>query len=118
MEFIIIILAAIALVLWIDYLIAREFYFAAQEKGHDEKKYLWLCFLLGVVGYLLVIALPNNITPNNSQQITYTQKETKSEPTFTKAIDIGNGKWKCGNCQTENSINYGQCKKCGRFRGQ
>ena len=25
-------------------------------------------------------------------------------------------KWVCSNCQAENSINYGQCKKCGNFR--
>ena len=56
---VIIILIACALVLWIDYLIAKEFYFAAQAKGYYEKKYLWICFLLGAVGYLLVIALPN-----------------------------------------------------------
>lgn len=24
--------------------------------------------------------------------------------------------WKCENCGAENSINYGQCKKCGLFR--
>ena len=56
---VVIILVACALVLWIDYLIAKEFYFAAQAKGYYEKKYLWICFLLGAVGYLLVIALPN-----------------------------------------------------------
>ncbi len=52
-------IVACALALWIDYLIAREFYFAAQEKGYPGKKYLWICFFLGMVGYLLVIALPN-----------------------------------------------------------
>ena len=55
----VLVLIACALVLWIDYLIAKEFYFAAQAKGYYEKKYLWICFLLGAVGYLLVIALPN-----------------------------------------------------------
>ena len=25
-------------------------------------------------------------------------------------------KWVCSKCQAENSINYGQCKKCGSFR--
>lgn len=56
---VLIILIAVAIALWIDYLIAKEFYLAAQAKGYAEKKYLWLCFLLGVVGYLLVIALPD-----------------------------------------------------------
>ena len=59
MEILIVSIVACAIALWIDYLIAREFYFAAQEKGHPGKKYLWICFFLGMVGYLLVIALPN-----------------------------------------------------------
>lgn len=59
---VVIILIACALVLWIDYLIAKEFYFVAQAKGYYEKKYLWICFLLGAVGYLLVIALPNRVS--------------------------------------------------------
>lgn len=48
-----------ATMIWIFYLIAKEFYIVAQAKGYSEKKYLWLCFLLGVIGYLLVIALPD-----------------------------------------------------------
>ena len=58
MEVVLIIIACL-IALWIDFLIAKEFYFAAQEKGYYDKKYLWVCFLLGAVGYLLVIALPN-----------------------------------------------------------
>lgn len=63
---VVIILIACALILWIDYLIAKEFYFVAQAKGYYEKKYLWICFLLGAVGYLLVIALPNQ--PNAQRE--------------------------------------------------
>ena len=55
--FLIFIAALIAL--WVDYLIAKEFYLVAQAKGYNEKKYLWICFLLTGVGYLLVVALPD-----------------------------------------------------------
>lgn len=34
-----------------------------------------------------------------------------------KDIRIGDGNWRCTNCQTVNSNNYGQCKKCGKFKG-
>ena len=57
MDIFLLILGIIA-VLIIDYLIAREFYVAANEKGYTESKYLWIPFLFGVAGYLLVIALP------------------------------------------------------------
>lgn len=51
-------LVFLVIVLWVNYLISREFYRAANAKGFYEKKYLWIPFWLGVVGYLLVIALP------------------------------------------------------------
>ena len=49
------IIAALA----ISWFLAREFYNAAIMKGWNSKKYFWIPFLFGVVGYLLVIALPD-----------------------------------------------------------
>lgn len=66
MEFVLLIAAACALLLWIMYLIAKEFYKVAQAKGFYEKKYLWLPFLLGVIGYLLVISLPDRASDTNT----------------------------------------------------
>lgn len=43
----------------IDFLVANEFYQVAKKKGHKEIKYFWLSFFLGIIGYLLVIALPD-----------------------------------------------------------
>ena len=48
----------------ISYLIANEFYQIAIMKGFNESKYLWISFFLGVVGYLLVIALPDKSIKN------------------------------------------------------
>lgn len=53
------------LLIWIDYLVSNEFYLAAQAKGYARKKYFWICFLLGVIGYLLVIALPDRSEANH-----------------------------------------------------
>jgi hypothetical protein len=55
---ILIVLGAIA-VIAIDILISLEFYKIAEMKGHPERKYLWLSVLLGIIGYLLVVALPD-----------------------------------------------------------
>lgn len=52
--------------LWLDWLIANWFFEAAQEKGYQDRKYLWICFWLSFVGYLLVIALPDR---GNTQQV-------------------------------------------------
>lgn len=54
------ILIGAAVVTWICYLIAKEFYNIAEMKGHSERKYLWIPFFLGVVGWAMVIALPDD----------------------------------------------------------
>lgn len=41
-------------------LIADEFFKIAKMKGHNNRKYFWISFLCGIVGYMLVIALPDN----------------------------------------------------------
>lgn len=45
--------------IWLEWYIAKQFFAAAQAKGYNERKYLWICFWLSFVGYLLVIALPD-----------------------------------------------------------
>ncbi len=49
----------LAVGIWIAWYVAKQFREAAKMKGYDQTKYFWLCFLLGAVGYLLVIALPD-----------------------------------------------------------
>ena len=44
----------------IAHCIATDFYEIAKKKGHFEKKYYWWTFLCGLVGYLMVVALPDN----------------------------------------------------------
>ena len=38
-------------------------------------------------------------------------------PARPAAPAVAEGTWTCSKCGTKNSINYGQCKKCGGFRG-
>lgn len=53
-------LIAVGLVLLVlDYFIAREFYLAAAMKGWASKKYFFYAFFLPVIGYLLILALPD-----------------------------------------------------------
>ena len=49
--------------LLISYFVAREFYKAAVAKGWPGKKFFWICFLLPMAGYLLVVALPDRGGP-------------------------------------------------------
>lgn len=50
---------AIIILLIIQFFIACEFEEIATEKGFYEKTYFWWTFLLGIVGMLMVIALPD-----------------------------------------------------------
>ena len=53
----------VVLILWLlaklNCFIAESFYNAAKLKGFSEKRYFWLPFWLGIMGYLLVAALPD-----------------------------------------------------------
>lgn len=40
-------------------IIAGWFSKVASEKGYSSPKYFWICFFMGLVGQLLVIALPD-----------------------------------------------------------
>lgn len=42
-----------------DAVIAYAFAGVSDSKGHNGDKYFWFCFLFGIAGYLLVIALPD-----------------------------------------------------------
>ena len=58
MGFLIFLGSVAVIVLW--YFIAKEFQRIAQMKGHDEQRYFWWTFLMGPVGMMMVIALPDH----------------------------------------------------------
>lgn len=94
----------------IDYLIAREFYNIAGKKGHYEKKYLWITFMFGIIGYCMVIALPDR----GSEK----EKNFIAEPTpvvsksVSASIDNSNDVICCNYCGTDNPKGAKICKKC------
>ncbi len=54
-----ILIGVVVLGLILNFFIAREFYRAAVMKGWARRKYFFFAFFLPVIGYLLVIALPD-----------------------------------------------------------
>lgn len=117
-------LLIIAIALIIRGALASTFSDYAEVKGHDKAPYFWACFLLGVAGYCMVAALPdlvlhskiNEIISNTIPAPTRITPSSATQIPTTKATVAENRTWICGNCNTENSMNYGQCKKCGKFR--
>lgn len=53
------ILLAVVVLYGIGWLLAGEFYRVAVMKGWTHRKFFWLPFLLGLPGWLLVVALPD-----------------------------------------------------------
>lgn len=49
---------ALVVALIIDYIIAKKFSDIAEMKGHAGDTYFWFTFVFGIVGMLMVIALP------------------------------------------------------------
>lgn len=45
--------------IFLDMAIAWEFSEIAEKKGHYDRRYWWLAFCLTMIGYLIVIALPD-----------------------------------------------------------
>ena len=60
MEALIILGSIAVIVFWV--FVALEFRKIAAMKGHNKAKYFWWTFLVGPVGMLMVIALPQNIS--------------------------------------------------------
>ncbi len=43
----------------VSWFAAKEFYKIAEDKGYHGRKYFWWAFLLPVVGYLMIVAMPD-----------------------------------------------------------
>ena len=105
--------------------LSTKFAECADDKGYSKNAYFALCLLLGFPGYCLVAALPdlnlryqiaNHSTSTFIKKAPNPLKENTTSYATAHATITANGTWICGNCKTENNINYGQCKKCGKYR--
>lgn len=59
-----VIVIAVSIVVGINCLISREFYTIAKEKGFSSARYFWFPFFFGIVGMLMVVALPDRKVTN------------------------------------------------------
>ena len=71
-DYAIFILLVVAIIVVLLLFLAQEFYSVAKEKGFFALKYFFIALFLPVIGYLLVIALPdrNNsgVSPQNREK--------------------------------------------------
>lgn len=71
----------------IAFIVASEFASTANEKGYDGTKYFWYTLFLGIVGALMVIALPDR---NSKINIVQNTSRTNEEYTSDNACGLTN----------------------------
>ena len=67
----------LVIVIVVYYFVAKEFYKVAEMKGYSERRYFWIPFLLGVIGYLLVVALPDKKTRDMATRLDNIDRSTQ-----------------------------------------
>jgi hypothetical protein len=120
-----ILLCIIAIIL--NVYIAFQFRNAAADKGYHSDKYFHLCFWCGIIGYLLVIALPDRgdrTAPplHVPSPATETERKPRTEaedphfwspaPTAT-ATKHGECNIQCNNCRRIQFQGNRRCSQCG-----
>lgn len=93
-------------VLVVQWLIAKEFRDIAEDKGYSDKKCFWYCFLFGIPGYLMVIALPN-LNEHSVTEVPGSEKSLQA-----KEGSVPAGSWRCPDCGRVNSSFVATCA-CG-----
>ena len=66
----------IMLVIW--WFITIEFQQIVEMKGYSDKRYFWWTFFLGLIGILMVIALPDRSSKHPQQKEENTSKKEKA----------------------------------------
>lgn len=77
-------------VLTINFFVAKEFERIAELKGHSEKQFFWCTFLLGIVGMLMVVALPDrsNTQPQQTVQVITAAQTLDTKQTSDELPDL------------------------------
>lgn len=104
--------------LGVNALISARFADIAEIKGHDEN-YFWWCFLLGVPGYLMVVALPDlearpRVERKPAPSIMHSSHPNAGGVTrTTSGQSVSANSWKCPNCGRINANYVSNCA-CGK----
>lgn len=119
---IILYLIFVAVVLFVQYFIAKQFESVAADKGYTGDRFFHLSFWLGLPGWLLVIALPDrgNDKSRFSQTTPDPAVEQKENEVFiwhpvdeASASAVGETNIKCGNCHRVQFKGNKVCNQCG-----
>ena len=107
-------LVCLIIALIIDYIIAKKFSDIAEMKGHEGGTYFWFTFLFGMVGMLMVIALPNRTSINiKNMPVEPSVPWLTSEPKKEVVSSTNpSHKWLCDGCKKMRT--QSPCEHCGK----
>lgn len=108
------ILMPVIILLVLNFIIAREFSRIAEEKGHDGRRYFHFCFWLGLVGMLMVIALPDRAgrAAASTSPAGYRPAARPTPTVHSSASTAAASPWRC-RCGAVNSASRSICDSCG-----
>ena len=120
---ILLLLIIFAVIIAINYAIANKMRDIAFSKGYNDNFSFHLCFWLGYIGYLYVIALPNRIQMENQKKIISllsgnceleksTQRNTNTERNNKKQVLDDITKYRCEEISVSELEFEGTCTMC------
>lgn len=69
-----------AVAIYINYIVAKKFEAIAFEKGYTVQIHSFaMCFWLGIIGYIYVLALPNLVTMNQQREMIESLRSIKND---------------------------------------
>ena len=105
----------IIIALIIDYMIAKKFAEIAELKGHEGAEYFWFTFVFGVVGMLMVVALPDAWARRKTAEQEQQPQEKivlRTAPTAPMAPRATAHTWRCDDCGKMRTQT--PCEHCGK----
>ena len=90
----------LAVIIYVSYIVARKFEKIAIMKGYNENIHSFaMCFWLGIIGYLYVIALPDLHTLKKRNE--------------TGSANIDGTVYRCPICEEIVAKGTNKCSRCG-----
>lgn len=101
----------------IDWTVAKEFASIADDKGYREGRYFWFCFFLGIVGYLMVIALPDLGSRPTRPHVNHTPTPSPA-PTSTPTVSAGYTGKTGGTADAIVGLHSIRCTRCEKWQSK
>ena len=105
-------LLGVVIALIIDYIIAKKFADIAEMKGHEGDTYFWFTFIFGVIGMLMVVALPDTIQRYKPTTQAYQARKENMVNQNATSRPAATHTWRCDNCGK--MATQSPCEHCGK----